>query len=100
MSRRAPLMAAGVYQSDVTRSAMRELCGHHGSRERLVVCADVVEGAGIPTVAHHLVAQLVAALVHGFHELSRDELLEQARLDVRSGILGVHGKNVARVALQ
>src|SRR5439155_1305173 len=76
---RGPGADSGAFVPRPGRSAGRELAGENGAGERLVVRADVLELAGILTVARHLLAQGVAVLAHRLLDLVRDDLLEQSR---------------------
>src|SRR2546425_8812272 len=98
---RGPGADSGAFVPRPGRSAGRELAGENGAGERLVVRADVLELAGILTVARHLLAQGVAVLAHRLLDLVRDDLLEQARLNRRraGAIPRVHRKDVTSVAV-
>src|SRR5436309_15645804 len=77
---RGPGSDSGAFVPRPGRTAGRELAGENSVGERLVVRADVLELAGILTVARHLLAQGVGVLAHGQLNHVRDDLLEQTRL--------------------
>src|SRR5438046_1075477 len=97
---RGPGADSGAFVPRPGRSAGRELAGENGAGERLVVRADVLELAGILTVARHLLAQGVAVLAHRLLDLVRDDLLEQARSEEHTSELQSLTNLVCRLLLE